>query len=256
MQLAWPKRVVEENNLQVQVVTLRKLLGPATITTIPGRGYQFTAPLDGAGQPETTKAAIKAASPTTAPPTNLPPELPPLYGRDDDLARLSEMIERHPLVSVIGPGGIGKTRLAQAAAYGARADFADGVWVVELAPLTDPALAISAVAQTLEVQLRAEPNAVDLAETLRARRMLLVLDNCEHLLESVAERCRSPPTRSTVGPRPCHQPRASALARRAGVSPRHPGLAGKYADRRRAPRRCGSAVCGAGAGHGSSVRSD
>ena len=52
MQLAWPKRVVEENNLQVQVVTLRKLLGPAAITTIPGRGYQFTAPLDGAAQPE------------------------------------------------------------------------------------------------------------------------------------------------------------------------------------------------------------
>lgn len=185
MQLAWPKRVVEENNLQVQVVTLRKLLGPATITTIPGRGYQFTAPLDGAGQPET--AAVKAPSPTTAPPTNLPAELQPLYGRDDDLARLSQMIERHPLVSVVGPGGIGKTRLAQAAAYSARADFADGVWLVELAPLTDPALAISAVAQTLEVQLRAEPNAIDLAETLRARRMLLVLDNCEHLLESVAE---------------------------------------------------------------------
>ena len=186
MQLAWPKRVVEENNLQVQVVTLRKLLGPATIATIPGRGYQFTAPLDGAGQPETTKAVINAESPT-APLTNLPRELPPLYGRDEDLERLSEMIERHPLVSVVGPGGIGKTRLAEAAAYSAQADFADGVWVVELAPLTDPALAISAVAQTLEVQPRAEPNAVDLAETLRGRRMLLVLDNCEHLLESVAE---------------------------------------------------------------------
>ena len=64
MQLAWPKRVVEENNLQVQVVTLRKLLGPAAITTIPGRGYQFTAPLDGAAPASAQpKLAVEAASP-------------------------------------------------------------------------------------------------------------------------------------------------------------------------------------------------
>ncbi len=186
MQLAWPRRVVEENNLQVQMVTLRKLLGPAAITTIPGRGYQFTAPLDGAGRPVPDKAAADASLQTTAAPTNLPAHLQPLYGRDEDLARLSELIEQHPLVSVVGPGGIGKTRLAQAAAHGVQGDFADGVWVVELAPVTDPALAISAVARTLEVQLGAEPKAVDLAATLRTRRMLLVLDNCEHLLDVVA----------------------------------------------------------------------
>ena len=138
MQLAWPKRVVEENNLQVQVVTLRKLLGPAAITTIPGRGYQFTAPLDGAGQTERPQGRLEPASPPAARATNLPKELQPLYGRDDDLARLSAMVEQHPLVSVVGPGGIGKTRLAQAAAFRALGDFADGVWVVELAPLADP----------------------------------------------------------------------------------------------------------------------
>ena len=187
MQLAWPKRVVEENNLQVQVVALRKLLGAAAITTIPGRGYRFTASLDDAVHLAPIHAAVEAESPTAAPPTNLPAVLQPLYGRDDDLARLSKLIERHTLVSVVGPGGIGKTRLAQAAAYGARADFADGVWVVELAPLAAPGLAISTVAQTLELQLGGEPNVVDLAATLRTRRMLLVLDNCEHLVDSMAE---------------------------------------------------------------------
>lgn len=187
MQLAWPKRVVEENNLQVQVVTLRKLLGPAAITTIPGRGYQFSAALDGATQPAPAQAAVEAALSTTEPPTNLPAQLQPLYGRDEDLARLSELIEQHLLVSVVGPSGIGKTRIAQAAAYGARNDFADGVWVVELASIADPALAISAVARALDLQLGAEPKPVDLAATLRGRRMLVVLDNCEHLLDAVAE---------------------------------------------------------------------
>ncbi|MBA3254424.1 MAG: winged helix-turn-helix domain-containing protein [Burkholderiaceae bacterium] len=187
MQLAWPKRVVEENNLQVQVVTLRKLLGPAAITTIPGRGYQFSAALDGAIQPTPAQAAVESSLSTTEPPTNLPAQLQPLYGRDEDLARLSELIEQHLLVSVVGPSGLGKTRMAQAAAWGARDDFADGVWVVELASIADPALAISAVARALDVQLGAEPKPVDLAAILRGRRMLLVVDNCEHLLDAVAE---------------------------------------------------------------------
>ncbi len=186
LELVWPNLVVEENNLQVQVVALRKLLGPAAITTIPGRGYQFTAALEGA-------AVVDAAPPSRAPakldhaPTNLPDELPPLYGRDEELAALVEMIQRHPLVSVVGPGGIGKTRLAQAAAYGVRDAYRDGVWVAELAPVADPALAISTVARALDLQLGAETQASGLAELVRTREMLLVLDNCEHLLDTVAE---------------------------------------------------------------------
>jgi len=187
MQLAWPKLVVEENNLQVQVVTLRKLLGPGAITTIPGRGYQFTVPLDTAVAQVPAEAPIAPARPVETSMSNLPTELQPLYGRDDDLAQLSVLIGQHPLVTVVGPGGIGKTRLAQAAAHRARADFADGVWVVELAPVIDPALAVSAVSRTLEVQLGPDSKAAELAAMLRSRRMLLVLDNCEHLLDTVAE---------------------------------------------------------------------
>ncbi len=186
MQLAWPKRVVEDNNLQVQVVTLRKLLGPAAITTIPGRGYQFSAALDGAMQPAAARPVVEPALLTTEPPTNLPAQVQALYGRDEDLARVSELIEQHLLVSVVGPSGIGKTRLAQAAAYRARDDFADGAWVIELAAVADPALVLSAIARTLGVHLGAEPRAADLAASLRGRSVLLVLDNCEHLLEAVA----------------------------------------------------------------------
>ena len=97
------------------------------------------------------------------------------------------MIERHPLVSVVGPGGIGKTRLAQAAAFSALGDFADGVWVDRTCTACRSPIAISAIARTLGVQLGAEPKAVDLAATLRSRRMLLLLDNCEHLVAAIAE---------------------------------------------------------------------
>lgn len=166
MQLAWPKRVVEENNLQVQVVALRKLLGLATIKTIPGRGYQFTGNLEASPHPELPRNAADAAQRdvealrapssqlTCGPPTNLPADLQPLYGRAHELGELTALLAGHPLISVVGPGGIGKTRLALAAAHRVRTDFPDGVWVVELAPVTEPTLALSAIARALQLQRR------------------------------------------------------------------------------------------------------
>jgi DNA-binding winged helix-turn-helix (wHTH) protein len=89
----WPGLVVEENNLQVHISSLRKLLGAQVIATIPGRGYRFTAALEGAavGQSNTAVAAptptAESSDATAAALTNLPPELPPLYGRAEDLGQ-------------------------------------------------------------------------------------------------------------------------------------------------------------------------
>ena len=94
LDLVWPGLVVEENNLQVQISTLRKLLGPQAIATIPGRGYRFTAALDGTanGSPDATPPGPVPAAMTVSAPatllTNLPRELPPLYGREADLQAL------------------------------------------------------------------------------------------------------------------------------------------------------------------------
>jgi len=185
LDVVWPGVVVEENNLQVQISALRKLLGPAVIATVPGRGYRFTA---------APSAAMAAASSTTAPrgeapaaveprAGNLPTELAPLYGRDLELRTLVALIRSHRLVSVVGAGGIGKTRLAQAAAHALREDFADGVWLVELAALADPALLPAAVAQALGIALTGvRPPLDELAGALRPLALLLVLDNGEHLL--------------------------------------------------------------------------
>ncbi len=193
LDLIWPGLVVEENNLQVHVSALRKLLGPQAIGTIPGRGYQFTTAIDGAAAGP-TNADLSAPTPTpgsadepATPLTNLPAELPPLYGRDADLQTLRSLIEAHRLVTVVGAGGIGKTALAQALAHEARGSLDDGVWLVELAPVADPALVATAVAGVLQITLGAEAQLESLVKALGACRMLIVLDNCEHLVQRVAE---------------------------------------------------------------------
>jgi len=150
LELAWPGVVVEENNLQVQISTLRKLLGPQAIVTIPGRGYRFVAALDDVGgAPSTTTAATAAPAPRAALRTNLPADLPRLFCREDELAALCELVRAHKLVTIVGAGGIGKSRLAQAAAARIGGQWSDGAWMVELPGLSDPALIANTIAREL-----------------------------------------------------------------------------------------------------------
>ncbi len=189
----WPGLVVEENNLQVQISALRKLLGPQTIATIPGRGYRFSAALDGSPTPTPSTAAadpeLATARPSGSrrPLTNLPGELPPLYGRERELKALGALIETHRLVTVVGAGGIGKSRLAQAAAHALAGRWPDGTWMVELAGLSDPERLPNAVAQALHLSLSGPGDTRgELVARLSQRDLLLVLDNCEHLLDAAA----------------------------------------------------------------------
>jgi predicted ATPase/DNA-binding winged helix-turn-helix (wHTH) protein len=183
----WPGLVVEENNLQVQISTLRKLLGPQSIATVPGRGYRFTGSADGAPAPAAGPAATAPVGESPEPRrTNLPSELPVLYGRAEELAALAELLAAHRLVTVVGAGGIGKSRLAQAAAASALARFADGAWIAELAGLSEPALLANTVASALDLKIAGKgDSAAELVGALAGKSLLLVLDNCEHLLDAV-----------------------------------------------------------------------
>jgi len=192
LDVVWPGLVVEENNLQVHVSTLRKLLGPQTIVTIPGQGYRFAAPPDDAfGAPATsdTSAITMAASTAASRIGNLPSQLPQLLGRETELATLATLLPSHRLITITGAGGMGKTRLAQAAALAVshdRSAYPDGVWLVEFAPVNDRQLVLVSLARTLGVALDADASADELAERLADRKMLVVLDNCEHIAAYVA----------------------------------------------------------------------
>src|SRR5437588_6339094 len=173
LDLVWPGLVVEENNLQVHISALRKLLGPHALATIPGRGYRFTASL-GADE------AVPVAASTTSPiPHSLPQQRTRFIGRERELAELRAMLAGGArLVTVTGAGGSGKTRLVLQVAAGGLDDARGGVIFVPLAPVQEPALVAATIALAAGVR--------ELKE-LRDRDALLVLDNFEHLLPAAAE---------------------------------------------------------------------
>lgn len=171
LDLVWPNLVVEENNLQVQVVALRKLLGNEAIATVPGRGYRFTPAVTVEG------AATPAPAAAAAPPAVAPPAL---LGRDTDLATLKALLAEARLVTLTGSAGIGKTRLAQAA-LAATPD--GGAWV-DLAPLAGADAVAGATARALG--LAASGRELEtVANALAAQPRLMVLDNAEHVLPGV-----------------------------------------------------------------------
>jgi predicted ATPase/DNA-binding winged helix-turn-helix (wHTH) protein len=185
----WPKAVVEEAALHVQVSALRKVIGVAAITTVSGRGYQFTVPVT-KGNGEVNRASRSKH--------NLTYRLTSFVGREHEIAQLEELVTANRLVTLTGAGGAGKTRLAIEVASRLTDAFRDGVWLVELAALSDPDLVPQAVAQALEVKEQPARSVLEtLTDYLASKKPLLVLDNVEHLLDAcvplideILRRCR------------------------------------------------------------------
>jgi len=147
----------------------------------PASGAVAPAPI--AGRRSTGSTALPEAPPQT----NLPAPTSELIGRATALAEVTELLGVHRLVTLIGAGGIGKTRLALEVARELGPSFADGVWVAELAPLSDPRLVPVTVAVALGLTLPAGAESPErVASALAAKRLLLVLDNCEHVIEAAA----------------------------------------------------------------------
>ena len=180
LDMCWPGLVVEENNLQVQVSSLRKVLGAQSVATIPGRGYRFTL------EPIVDESA--ASSPLPERRHNLPSQLTSFVGREAEIADVREALEVSRLVTLTSVGGTGKTRLSLQVAAQLADSFRDGAWFVELAPIAEGNRVPHAVAAALGVKEEpGRPIVEALARFAREREMLIVLDNCEHVLQACAE---------------------------------------------------------------------
>jgi predicted ATPase/DNA-binding winged helix-turn-helix (wHTH) protein len=190
----WPGMVVEEHSLQFHISALRKILGKdrGFIKTISGRGYRFVADITATvgeqqALPDLDIALLPPSLPGADSLTNLPASTSDLIGRKAELSEATALVAAHRLVTLVGAGGIGKTRLGREVARHLLPRFADGVWVAELGLLSDPDLVPVTVATALGLELAAgavTPERV--ATALGAKQLLLLLDNCELVIDAAA----------------------------------------------------------------------
>ncbi len=184
----WPDVTVEEANLRVNIAGLRKALGDGRdgaryVVNVPGRGYCFIAPV--------TRSTAKRSLPpdetaATHPQRNLPARLTRIVGRDGIISALSAQLMIWRFVSIVGPGGVGKTTVAVSVAHKLADGFSGAVFFIDLAALTDPQLVPTAVASTLGFMIRTQDPLVSLLAFIGERKILLVLDNCEHVIDVAA----------------------------------------------------------------------
>lgn len=189
LQRIWPDSFVDEANLRVNISALRKALrdgqaGRRFIVNVTGQGYCFVSPVRRA----------RASMPThhTRPPNvsarhNIPLQALRLLGRDSDIEVVALQLPMRRCVTLLGPGGIGKTTLAIAVAQRLLPVYDDGVWFVDLSGVGDHQSILPIVAQVLGLSLQASNGLVSLMSYLQDKRLLLVLDNCEHVIEEAAK---------------------------------------------------------------------
>ena len=197
LDVVWPGVIVEEHNIATQIGTLRKLLGPQAIATVPGRGYRLTAAIDARGVatgvatgvaiPATTVAAVVAVAQEAAQHTHPAQRLTPLLGRDEDLAALADMLRRYRLVTIVGAGGIGKSLLARHLLVQHGAQWANGTCWVELASISDAAMLPSRIADVVGVSAGGKDPTAALCASTAGLSLQLALDNAEHLIAGVAQ---------------------------------------------------------------------
>ncbi len=182
----WGDRFVSESALTTRIKSARQAVGDdgtrqRVIRTVHGKGYEFVAPV------RVVEGGRKIGDAAAAPASSLPVAIQPLIGREELLSQLVDEQDLSRLITLVGTGGVGKTSVAFELARRVESKYADGVLVVELASVVDHDAALAAFATSLDVNTRQRVSIEDaIVDMLRPRRALVVLDNCEHLVEPVA----------------------------------------------------------------------
>ena len=182
----WPDTAVDESALRAHLTALRKVLGDGRdgnrfIITVAGRGYSFVAPV---AREHHQEIAVLPKRPVGG--GNLPTQLTRVIGRAEVVATVGTRIAQQRLLTIVGPGGIGKTTVAVAAAQALGSSYPDGVWFVGLASLQDPALVPSAISTSLGNTPGAGDPLSSLIAWLRDKHVLIILDSCEHIISAAA----------------------------------------------------------------------
>jgi predicted ATPase/DNA-binding winged helix-turn-helix (wHTH) protein len=185
MSQVWPDVTVDEGSLRFHMTSLRKALGDGKngaryITTIAGRGYCFVAPVSRSSDCETNDSAA------SFPHINLPSRLSRMVGRTDDVRAVSTRLATDRFVTILGAGGVGKTTVAVAVGHDLVEAFSGSVIFVDLGALSDPNLVATTLASTLGLSVPTSDATSGLIAYLRDKRILLLLDTCEHLIDGVA----------------------------------------------------------------------
>src|SRR6266850_1269461 len=198
LEALWPKTYVQPEVLKSHIASIRAVLGddarrPLFIETLSRRGYRFIAPVT-EGEPashaaarEISRPAVTPAGPALPPSrtTNLPEAVSELIDREAELGQIAALVIEHRLVSLVGVGGIGKTRLALKVGKHLLTEFADGVFVAELGPLSSAELVPATVASALGLtHIAGIMSQEGVAGALGTKKLLLVIDNCEHVIEA------------------------------------------------------------------------
>ncbi|MEQ1953821.1 ATP-binding protein [Mesorhizobium yinganensis] len=191
MRRVWPGLVVEDNTVQVHIAAIRKALGEdrGLLKTVSGRGYRllgrWTTRQESSPTPPDMQGLVRYEVHPFL--TNVPVAASALVGRETAVQQLRDLVSAYRVVTLTGPGGIGKTVLAAEVARRLFPILASDVLLAELVSLADPDLVPSTIAQVLNLQLHGEkvsPQAV--ARAVGGRKILLVLDNCEHVIDAAA----------------------------------------------------------------------
>jgi len=188
MAQAWPGVTVDEGALRVHVAGLRKALGDGIgdtryIKNVPGRGYCLVMPAGGGASTAESNRSV-AVRPVHTP--RLPLPLHRMVGRADAVRKISELLEAKRFVTVHGPGGIGKTTTAVAVGYAQLASFSGDVHFLDLGQIAEPHLLAGALASSFGLSVPPGDPTPGLLAFLRDRRILLIFDNCEHLIDPIA----------------------------------------------------------------------
>jgi predicted ATPase len=186
MARVWPNSVVDEGSLRFHIASLRKVLGDGQegvryVTNVAGRGYCFVAPIW-----RSTAKPARGESLVAERAAKLPKRLLRMVGRDESIQTISAQLLGRRFVTVVGPGGIGKTTAAVSVAHAKFAEFGGAVVFVDLGALDDPSLVPGTIASAIGLSAVSDSPIQDLLSFVRDQRMLLVLDSCEHVIETVA----------------------------------------------------------------------